>query len=576
MKRCPECRRDYYDETLLYCLDDGSALLEGPATTDEPATAILSEPGDVATGVVDTEGPTRTIGPSDTAQRGPSPSKTSEKTAVELAAGRKKLIAGSLGILLVVLLGFGGYWLYGERAAKPIDSIAVLPFVNKSGNPDSEYLSDGLAESLIYRLSQLPDLKVSPPSTVMQYKGRDIDPIKVGKELGVSAVVSGRIVQRDGNLTISADLIDIRQNKILWGEQYDRKMSDLLATQREIAREIVSNLKLKVSGNERSLAKHYTDNNEAYQLYLKARFHWNKRAVEGNRKAIEYLNQAIEKDPGFALAYAGLADAYSVPSSQMAPDDAMPMAKAAATRALELDDTLAEAHTSMGRVLAAYDWNWARADQEFKRAIELNPRYALAHSWYGSYLAAVGRLDASVAEKKLALELDPLSPIAVFDLGQSLFWSRDYKGAIEQFQKAIELDPDLPPAYLYTLLALGQMGRYEDAIELFQKMPLKQGNEWGSSVAAVAHIYAITGRKQEARTLLAQIQDAEKSQYIPAPSIAYVYSGLGERDQAFAWMEKGFKQRAFHLQWLKVDPRWDELRSDPRFADLERRVGLPQ
>ena len=257
-----------------------------------------------------------------------------------------------------------------------------------------------MAESLIYRLSQLPNLKVSPTSSVFRYKGKEIDPIKVGQELGVSAVLSGRIVQRGDQLTISAELVDVRNNRLLWGEQYDRKMSDLLATQREIAREIVEKLKLKVSGEEKGLAKHYTESNEAYQLYLKGRFYWNKRTGESIKKSIEYFNQAIEKDPSFALAYAGLADSYVVPANPLPPREKMPKAKAAAMRALELDETLAEAHTSLARVLAVYDWDWTGAEKEFKRAIELNPRYAIAHQWYGGYFEAMGRHNEAIAERK--------------------------------------------------------------------------------------------------------------------------------------------------------------------------------
>jgi TolB-like protein/Tfp pilus assembly protein PilF len=562
MKRCPECDREYWDESLNYCLDDGASLV---LTAHEPPTAVLS-PGAVATGAVESEAATRL-------------KLSDEASAASADAPFYRSRPWVVPALLVIVFAGVGYlaYLYFPSGAspKPIDSVAVLPFVNKSGNPDSEYLSDGLAESLVYRLSQLPDLKVSPPSTVMRYKGGEVDPIRAGTELGVSAVVLGKIVERDGNLTVSAELIDVRQNKLLWGDQYDRKMSDLLATQREIASEIVEKLRLNFSGSERGLTKHYTENNEAYQLYLKARFHWNKRTLEGNKKTIEYLNQAIERDPNFALAYAALSDAYAVPNISLAPGDVMPKAKVAATRALELDDTLAEGHTSLARVLAAYDWDWVGAEKEFKRAIELNPNYPLAHEWYGGYLAAVGRLDESLAERRRALELDPLSAIVNFELGQTLFWSRDYKRAIEQFQKAMELDSNMPPIYVYLPTAFEMVGRYDDAIASFQKLPPTAGsNEATSAKAGLARVYAITGRKREARDLLSQLLNDQQKQYVPGSSIAVIYAGLGENDQAFTWLEKGFEQRAFHMQWLKVDPRWDALHSDPRFADIIRRMGL--
>jgi TolB-like protein/Tfp pilus assembly protein PilF len=343
--------------------------------------------------------------------------------------------------LIAVAFGFGAY-LHARNTYVAIDSIAVLPFQNRSPETDSDYLSDGLAESLVYRLSQLPNLRVSPTSSVFRYKGKEIDPIKAGQELGVNAVLSGRIVQRGDNLTISAELVDVRYNKLLWGEQYDRKMSDLLATQREMAGEIVEKLKLKVSGEEKGLGKHYTESNEAYQLYLKGRFYWNKRTVEANNKGIEYFKQAIEKDPSFALAYAGLADCYVLRSNPLPPREKMVKAKAAAMRALELDETVAEAHTSLARVLAVYDWDSKGAQKEFKRAIELDPRNAQAHQWYGGYFEAMGRHNESIAERKKAQELDPLCLITNSELGLGFYCARDYDQAIQQFQKTLELQPN--------------------------------------------------------------------------------------------------------------------------------------
>src|SRR5205823_10657649 len=313
-------------------------------------------------------------------------------SAEYIVFGIKQHKFASAVFLLVLALGaIGlGMYLHARNTEVAIDSIAVLPFQNRSTEPDSEYLSDGLAESLIYRLSQLPNLKVSPTSSVFRYKGQDIDPIKVGKELGVNAVLSGRITQRGDNLTISAELVDVRYNKLLWGEQYDRKTSELLATQREIAREIVDTLKLKVSGQERGLAKHYTESNEAYQLYMKGRFYYNKRTEEGLQKSLEYFQQAIEKDPTFALAYSGLADTYDLlgapdAGGMTSPNKALPKAKAAALKAIEIDGTLAEPHVSLAHVKYYYDRDWPGAEREFKRAIELNPNYPQAHHWYATY-----------------------------------------------------------------------------------------------------------------------------------------------------------------------------------------------
>ena len=486
-------------------------------------------------------------------------------------------LAAALTVIALVLGAVGlSFYLHARNTEVAIESIAVLPFQNRSTETDTEYLSDGLAESLIYRLSQLPNLKVSPTSSVFHYKGKEIDPVKVGQELGVNAVLSGRIVQRGDNLTISAELVDVRNNRLLWGEQYDRKMLDLLATQREIAREIVDKLKLKVSGEEKGLAKHYTESNEAYQLYLKGRFYWNKRNADALKKSVEYFNQAIEKDPNFALAYAGLADCYVIPANPLPPREAMPKGKAAAMRALELDETLAEAHTSLARVLTVYDWDWPGAGKEFKRAIELNPRYAIAHQWYGGYLEAMARHDEAIAERKRAQELDPPSPVINFELGLAFYFVRNYDQAIEQFQKTLELDPNFPPAHAFLPAAYEQKGMYNRAIAEFKNAMPMSGGEQKLAMAGLGHVYAVSGKKVEAHAVLNQLKQLSSQEYVSAYSIALVYAGLGEKEQAFAWLERAYEERAFQMHDLKVEPRWDNIRSDPRFEDLLRRVGLPQ
>jgi serine/threonine protein kinase/tetratricopeptide (TPR) repeat protein len=513
------------------------------------------------------------------AATGPAQTEHSPSSAAHIVSGIKQHKLAATLALVVLIVGGVVLWAF-LRARNPevvIDSIAVLPFQNKSTEGDTEYLSDGLAESLLYRLSQLPNLKVSPTSSVSRYKGKEIDPVKVGQELGVNAVLSGRIVQRGENLTISVELLDVRNNRLLWGEQYDRKMSDLLQTQREIAQEIVEKLRLKVSGEQKRLAKHDTESSEAYQLYLKGRFHWNKRTGAALKKAIEYFNQAIEKDPNFALAYAGLADCYVVPGNPQSPGERMPKAKAAAIRALELDETLAEAHTSLGRVLATYDWDRKSAEKEYKRAIELNPRSAIAHLWYSGCLEVMGRNSEALAEKKEALELDPLSVTANFALGFTLYCARDYDGAIEQFQKTLELDQNFPAAHIFLPAVYEQKGMYDKAIAEYKTaILLKGGGEWAEAMAGLGHVYALSGRKSEARTVLAELKQLSGQQHVPASAIALIYLGLNEKDQAIAWLEKGFEERSFQMQWLAVEPRWDSLRSDPRFAELIHRMGLPQ
>ena len=507
--------------------------------------------------------------------------RTSSEEYIVSQLRRHKHLAVLLPAALLATTIFVSYLAYSRylagRSKAGITSIAVLPFVNETGDPDAEYLSDGISESLINSLSQLPGVKVIARSSAFKYKGTEVDLKEVAKSLGVEAILIGRITERGENLSISVELVNASDKTQLWGEHYDRKMSDLLAIQREIADEIVEKMKLKVSGAEKGAPKHYTESNEAYQLYLKGRFYWNKRTAEALKKSIENFNQAIDKDPRFALAYAGLADCYVVPANRLAPREAMPKAKAAAIRAVELDETLAEAHASLGRVLAAYDWDWASAEKEYKRAIELNPRYAVAHQWYGGWFQAMGRNNEAISERKRAQELDPLSSVINFELGLAFYYARDYDHAIEQFQKTLELDHNFPPALNFLPAAYEQKGMYSEAVAQFKKaIPLTGGSEWTLSRAGLGHVYAVTGKKSEARTVLNELKQSAKQEYLPAPSVALIYAGLGEKDQAFAWLDKGYEDRSFQMQWIKIEPRWDSLRSDPRFQDLLRRVGLPQ
>jgi len=566
MKRCPECRRDYYDDSLIYCLDDGTALLEGPASGDESATAILHG----------LESPAE----AKTRDQIPAKEQTDPLPENGNAASKRKfspwILAAPLILAAIVAGGFFAYRYFNPSTSGQINSIAVLPFQNRNSDADGEYLSDGLAESLIYRLSQFPELKVAPPSSAFRYKGQDVDAEKVGIELGVDAVMSGRLVQRGENLTISVDLVDVRNKRTLWGEQFERKMSDLLATQREIATAIAQKLHVKLTTDSTGITKKYTNSNEAYQLYLKGRFHWNKRTQEGLNKAIDYYNQAIEKDPTFALAYAGLADAYVVPLIQMPPKEAMPKARAAAMRALELNESLAEAHTTLGRVLASYDWDWAGAEKEYKRAIELNPRYAPAHQWYGGYLQCMNRPEEAIKERLVAEDMDPLSPIINFELGMAYYFQRDYDRAIDQFKKTLELDPDFPPVHQFLPAAYEQKGMYDEAFAAFKKAMSLSGRDPQHAIGGLGHLYAVTGRKTEAQEQINELKQLSQQRYVRSAFIALIYAGLGDKDQAFAWLEKGFEERSYQMTNIKLEPRFDVLHSDPRFADLVRRIGLPQ
>ena len=488
---------------------------------------------------------------------------------------RHKLAA--LVALFVFALAIVGLIAY-LRATNPevaIESIAVLPFENQNRDPDMEYRSDGLTESIINSLTQLQNLRVIARSSVFRYKGKETDPLAAGKELGVRAVLTGRILQHGDELTVSAELVDVRENKQLWGERYERKISDLLAVQREIAKEIYSNLRLKLSGvDESRVTKHYTDNPEAYQLYLKGRFYWNRRTGEAIRKSIEYFQQAIEKDPGYALAYAGLADAYVLLPTYSAgsPRDSYSKAKGVAKIAVDMDETLAEAHTSLAYALILYDWNSSESNREFERAIELNPMYATAHHWHSIGLRAVGRFDESIAEIRRAQELDPLSLIINADLGTDYIYARQYDKAIAQLRETIQMDPTFYYAHWRLGIAHEMKVSLQNAVAEYQTA--RQLNDDPSVVASLGRAFAGSGKKDEALRMLEQLKEFARQRYVSAYSFALVYAALGGKDQAFQWLEKSYQDRAFDLAFLKVDPLLDNLRSDPRFADLVRRVGL--
>jgi serine/threonine protein kinase/Tfp pilus assembly protein PilF len=504
-------------------------------------------------------------------------STSSAEYIVNEIKNHKLTVVVALLVIAVAVLAIG-FYLHARSTEVAIESIAVLPFENRSNDANTEYLSDGLAESLIYRLSQLPNLKVSPTSSVFRYKGKETDVQKIGNELGVNAVMSGRIVQRGENLTISVELVDVRNNKLIWGEQYERKMSDLLATQREIAAEIAQRLKLKLSGEEKGLTKRYTDNNEAYQLYLKGRYHYAKRTKDDIQRGIEYFQQAIKLDPNFALAYVGIAESYNVTPSYgyFSPKEAIPQGKAAAQRALEIDHTLAEAHAALAASIALYDWNWVEAEREFKRAIELNPNVANTHFHYGmQYLMPVGRTDEAIRELKRAVELEPLSLIINANLAALYMYARQNDRALEQARKTYDLEPGFVGGRNWLGIVYNANGMYTEAIALGEK--LLQNNPTNQVFLYIAgYGYAKAGRKREAEEILKRWQEIAKTQYALHYFIASTYTALGERDKAFAELEKAFEERDFFLPRLKVDPLIDPLRDNPHFADLVRRIGLPQ
>ena len=499
--------------------------------------------------------------------------------AASLARRHKTGLLVGLAAVVLVVAGVG-YSLYRLLApgGEAISSVAVLPFVNSSADPETEYLSDGITESLINNLSQLPHLQVMARSTVFRYKGANVDPLQAGRELKVGAVLTGRVTQRGDTLVIAAELVSVAQGNQLWGEQYNRKLTDILAVQTEIAKAITDKLELRLTGEQAErLVKHYTENTEAYQLYLKGRYYWNQRTPAAVKKGLEYFQQALEKDPSYPLAYAGLADSYAVGNGSylgLSPHDARPRAKAAAMKALELDDTLAEAHTTLADCLLYYDWNWEGAEHEFKRAIELNPNYATAHQWYSELLWSLGRHEEAIAEAKRATELDPLSLIINVTLGNALYYARRYDQAIEQYRKALEMNPDFVPGHWGLAIAYAQEARFDEAISEAEKVVFITRRDAGA-VALLATLHALAGKRSEARKLLDEVQDLSKRAYFQPSNIARIYAALQERDQAFTWLEKGYQGRDGGLLWFFADPASDPLRDDPRFQDLQRRMKFP-
>jgi serine/threonine-protein kinase len=481
--------------------------------------------------------------------------------------------------LLLVLVAVAVYFNFFAESRRAIDSLAVLPFVNVAANPDTEYLSDGITDSLINGLSQLPKLKVMSRNSVFRYKGTETDAQQAGTTLGVRAVLTGKVTQRGNDLLISVELVDVRDNSHLWGEQYNHKLADLSALQAELARDISQQLRLKLSGDaQQRLTKRDTENPEAYELYLKGRYALNAMTPEGYKKALEYFQQAIEKDPRYALGYAGLADcyaeaAYLVTTSSISPREAYSKAKDAALMAVKLDDTLAEAHTALGKIAMLQEWDWKTAEREFKRAIALNPNYVPARHWYSHYLIYLGRIDESLVESQRALELDPLDVGINHHLGFHYFYARQYDQAVAQLQKTLDMNRNHTDTHGILGGVYEQQGRYQEAIAEMQKIKELGGEDarW-----MMGHMYASSGRSGEAEKLLAQLQEEAKHRHVSPFGIAMIHEGLGQKDQAFAWLEKAYTEHDSSLTNLKADPRVDSLRADSRFTDLLRRMGIPQ
>jgi len=505
-------------------------------------------------------------------------SQTAASSAEYVVSGirKHKISVAVVAVLLLVGIAAVGFYLRARTASVAIKSIAVMPFVNEGGNADLEYLSDGMTDTLISSLSQVPNLNVKARSSVFRYKGKETSPQTIGKDLNVQAILNGRVAQRGDQLTLTLELVDAQTENVIWSDQYTRKQGDLVSLQSEIARDVSTKLKTKLTGvEEQKITKTSTTNTEAYQLYLKGLFYWNKRTPESLKSSLDYYNQAIAKDPNYALAYAGLALTYVLLPEYSAgsPADSMPRAKAAANKAIELDNSLAEAHTALAYVLYSYERNLPESETEFRRAIELNPNYATAHQWFGGgNLITLARFDEAIAEGKRAEEIDPFSLIVISQLGGSFNYARRYDEAILQFRKTFELDQNFYLAHMSLCQASIGKGQLQEALAECQKA--RALNDDPYVLAYLTYAYASSGKRDEAIKALAQMHESAKHRYVSAYSFATAYAGLGDKDQAFQWLERSNADRAYEILYVKVDPLLDTLRSDPRFPDLVKRVGL--
>jgi len=478
------------------------------------------------------------------------------------------MVTGAVVVIAVVaLIYFSTRSKAGDLGPDAIQSIAVLPFVDEAGDPDAEYINDKIAESLINSLSKLPQLRVVPRSLVASYKGKSVDPRKVGQELNVRAVVTGKMSKRGDIISIQADLIDLQNVAQLWGQHYDHKLADVMLVQDDISRDIFENLRLKLNVEEKKQL-------DAYRLYLKGRNSWNKRTADELQQAIEFFNQAIAIDPNYAAAYAGLADCYNmlVVYGALQPKDGFPKAKEAAMKALDIDENQAEAHSSLAFIKFRWDWDRAETEREFQTAIKLKPAYAPAHQWYSSYLVAVERFDEAIAEAKRTEELEPLSFVASSHLGWIYYLAGKNDKAIEQCKKILDLDPNSFPARRYLGLAYEAKGMYTEAINEFQTGVKLSGSPL--MLALLGHAYAASGKRAEAQLVLNDLEQLQAQRYVSPYTVAAIYAGLNDQDQAFNWLEKAVAEHDIWLMNLKVDPVFARLRTNRKFTDLLARIRL--
>ncbi|NOR53341.1 MAG: tetratricopeptide repeat protein, partial [Candidatus Aminicenantes bacterium] len=491
---------------------------------------------------------------------------------ITVTFGLKKLFIPALVVIAIVIAVVVIWLLRSQKQSVSLSpdkpSIAVLPFIDLSPQKDQTYFCDGIADELINRISRIESIRVLARTSSFSFKGKDLDIRDIGKKLNVETVLEGSVRKAGDKLRITVQLVKVDDGYPLWSEKYDRDMEDIFILQDEISLAIVDNLKVKLLGKDRAkFIKHYTQNLEAYNLYLKGRFFWNKRTEESMEKSVEYFKEAIEEDPEYALAYAGLADSYITLGAWLflTPKEAYPEAKKAAIKALEIDDLLAEAHNALAYIKFAYDWEWLNAEKRFKRAIALNPNYATAHQFYSEYLIAMERPDEALIEIRRAQKLDPLSLIINAIAGWPFVSTGKYDKAIEQYQKTLEMNPNFRPAHIYLGRAYQNKGMYEKALAEFKI---------ANNLPAIGVVYANMGKTAEAYQVLNELMERSKRMYVPRYELAKIHFALGDNDQGFAWLERAYKEHESGLHGIKKDTLSDSVRSDPRFKALLKKMGL--
>jgi TolB-like protein/Flp pilus assembly protein TadD len=564
MKRCPECRRDYHDDTLSYCLADGAELVYG-LDSDQQVTAILHE-ADVAV-----DNPKR------------QPIGTTAPTAI-LPSGavnssdrsRRWLFAVASLVGLVAICFFGYRYLSVSPKGAATNSIAVLPFANATGDKDMEFLADGIAETLINNFTKIPDLKVAARSTAFRFRGREDEPQLIGRELGVGSVLTGRVMQRAEQLSVQVDLIDARDGSQIWGNRYEGRTSDLVNIQQRIATDVSSQLKLKLTGAQaQQIAKTYTQNPQAYQHYLRGRYHWNKRTASDLDKARREFQSAADLDPGYAMAWVGLGDTYVVLTEYAGQPttETLPKARGFIQRALEIDNTLGEAYATLG-LISQNSWEWDEADRNFERSIELNPNYPTARHWYAISLRDSGKLDQAQQQISRAYELDPLSPIIGSNVAIMHIVRGEEEKAFAQLNKTLELNPNWYNSYYWLGIANVKFGHKTEAVKSFEKtVELYKSH---ITLSCLGYAYTAAGREADARRILVELDDMRKKRQASSFYVAAVYSGLGDNDKAFELLEEAYRERDGLLVRVRWFPPFESLRKDARYRDLVQRMNVPE